>query len=289
VGISNPFVEDDNSKTSLSFEETREEEVMANGDKLTLGELQNSATSMTRLVGRVDDNYMFRVDQESPVAGAGAIMTIGTIFGFGSASISEPGGTGVAGQGGKGLPGELGNVGVAGSGGGPDDNRGDGVWGVTNSAGNAGVFGFNLGLGPAVRGYSAKVNPSPGQRPSPTGNGVGIEGKAGGGKGVHGAASADGGIGILAEHTGTGHGLAVKGRAGFSSCGSSTVAAGQASKSVNHSAVTATSHITVTLNADPGAAQLLWVERQAGSFTVHLTRAVQNSISFTYLVVEPIP
>lgn len=65
-------MDDDNSRTSLSFEETREEEVMANGDKLTLGELQNSATSMTRLVGRVDDNYMFRVDQESAVAGAGA-------------------------------------------------------------------------------------------------------------------------------------------------------------------------------------------------------------------------
>jgi len=120
-----------------------------------------------------------------------------------------------------------------------------------------------------------------------TGNGIGVEGKTGGGKGVHGAASADAGLGILAEHTGSGRGLAVKGRAGFSSCGSSTVAAGQASKSVNHSAVTATSHITVTLNADPGTAQLLWVERQAGSFTVHLTRAVPNSISFTYLVVEP--
>jgi hypothetical protein len=56
---------------------------------------------------------------------------------------------------------------------------------------------------------------------------------------------------------------------------------------VNTSAVTATSHITVTLNADPGAARLLWVEKQAGSFTVHLTQPVQNSISFTYLVVEP--
>jgi hypothetical protein len=91
----------------------------------------------------------------------------------------------------------------------------------------------------------------------------------------------------LAEHSGTGRGLAVKGRAGFSSCGSSTVAAGQDFASVNNSAVTATSHITVTLNADPGAAQLLWVERQTGSFTVHLTKKVQNSTSFTYLVVEP--
>jgi hypothetical protein len=121
----------------------------------------------------------------------------------------------------------------------------------------------------------------------PNGNGIGVEGKTAGGKGVHGAASAGAGIGILAEHTGTGRGLAVKGRAGFSSCGSSTVAAGQDSTSVNNSAVTATSHITVTLNADPGAAQLLWVERQTGSFTVHLTKRVQNSTSFTYLVVEP--
>jgi hypothetical protein len=122
---------------------------------------------------------------------------------------------------------------------------------------------------------------------NPTGNGTGVEGKTGGGKGVHGTASADAGIGIFAEHTATGRGLAVKGRVGFSSCGSSAVAAGQASTSVNNSAVTATSHITVTLDADPGAAQLLWVERQTGSFTVHLTQTVQNSITFTYLVVEP--
>jgi hypothetical protein len=44
--------------------DTRKEQVMADGDKLTLGELGNSATSMTRLVGRVDDNFAFRVDQE---------------------------------------------------------------------------------------------------------------------------------------------------------------------------------------------------------------------------------
>jgi hypothetical protein len=215
-------------------------------------------------------------------------MAIGTIFGFGSDSSSQPGGTGISGQGGKGIPSQGGGVGVVGNGGGPDDDRGDGVWGVTNSASHTGVFGFNFGLGPAVRGYSAQV-PTAGQPVSPTGNGVGIEGKTGGGKGVHGAASADVGIGVLAEHTATGRGLAVKGRAGFSSCGSSTVAAGQASKLVNNSAVTTTSHITVTLNADPGAAQLLWVQRQAGSFTLHLTRTVQNSISFTYLVVEPFP
>jgi len=48
---------------------------------------------------------------------------------------------------------------VVGNGGGPDDDRGHGVWGATTSAGNAGVFGLNFGLGPAVRGYSTEVPP----------------------------------------------------------------------------------------------------------------------------------
>jgi len=78
---------------------------MANGDNLTLGELRNSATSMTRLVGSVDDGFAFRVDQEG--TGGQAIMAIGTIFGFGSDSSSQPGGTGISGQGGKGVPGQA--------------------------------------------------------------------------------------------------------------------------------------------------------------------------------------
>jgi len=56
---------------------------------------------------------------------------------------------------------------------------------------------------------------------------------------------------------------------------------------VNNPAITANSHITVTLAADPGSAQVLWVKRQAGSFTLHLTRSVSNATSFTYLIVEP--
>jgi hypothetical protein len=211
----------------------------------------------------------------------------GAVVGFGGASTSDKGGVGVTGQGGAGLPSDLGGVGVIGSGGGPNDDRGDGVWGVTNSAGHAGVFGFNFGLGPAVRGYSAAVNPSPGQRVLPTGNGVGIEGKTGSGKGVHGAASASGGIGVVAEHIGGGRGLAVKGQAAFSSCGSDTIAAGGTSKTVNNPAVTTNSHVAITLSADPGSAQVLWVQHQVGSFTLHLTRSVSNTTTFTYLIVEP--
>ena len=65
---------------------------MADGDQLTLGELGNSATSMTRLVGRVDDGFAFRVDQEG--TGGQAIMTIGKIHGFGLDSSPVRGGDG---------------------------------------------------------------------------------------------------------------------------------------------------------------------------------------------------
>jgi hypothetical protein len=57
---------------------------------------------------------------------------------------------------------------------------------------------------------------------------------------------------------------------------------------VSHPAVTTESHVTVTLTANPGgSAQVHWVARQAGSFTVHLTQAVPSSTNFTYLIVEP--
>jgi hypothetical protein len=138
-----------------------------------------------------------------------------------------------------------------------------------------------------VRGYGAVAGPLP------TGNGIGVEGKSG-----------NSGIGVLAENTGTGLGLAVKGRAGFSACGSDTITAGQVSKTVNNPSVTTASHITVTLTENPGStdtnppgqggarapspvAQVHWIERRAGSFTIHLTQAVVNATAFTYLVVEP--
>ena len=87
------------------------------------------------------------------------------------------------------------------------------------------------------------------------------------------------------ERTGAGS----RGRAGLSTCGNDTIAAGRKSKTVNNPAVTAKSHITVSLTSDPGSAQLLWVKRQAGSFTVHLTNSVSSATSFSYLIVEPFP
>ena len=76
---------------------------MADGDQLTLG-VANSATSMTRLIGRVDENFALMVDQEG--TGGLAIWTNGKIHAIGI----DLRGTGVEGQGGTGLPGEPGGV-----------------------------------------------------------------------------------------------------------------------------------------------------------------------------------
>jgi hypothetical protein len=275
-----------------------------NGEPLIVGDT-NTSTLQTRLVGNVNDASVLYVEQQDNDNADVAILSVGgagrgAIFGIGGEAASGPGGTGVAGQGGKSPVGE--SVGVIGSGGGPtDSNRGDGVRGATASATNAGVFGFNFGSGPAVRGYSAVAT---GGTPSPTGNGTGVEGKSGGGKAIHGAASASGGLGVLAEHTGSGLGLAVKGRAGFSTCGSGTIAASKDSADVSNPAVGSNSHISVTLTSNPGTpaaggpgpravpapAQVLWVERTPGTgFVVHMTDTVLSQTSFTYLIVEPSP
>ena len=140
---------------------------MSNGDELILGELGNAATSTTRLVGHVDGNAVLWIEQQSETNAGEAIVALGgpgrtAIFRFGGNSNTGRGGLAIAGQGGNGVPHDLGGVGVLGSGGGPSDNPGDGVWGITRSSSQAGVFGFNFGLGPGLRGYSAV--PTAGQR-----------------------------------------------------------------------------------------------------------------------------
>ena len=53
-------------------------------------------------------------------------------------------------------------------------------------------------------------------------------------------------------------------------------------------AVTATTHITVTLTSDPGGACVQWVERLPGSgFRVHLTKAVRTATTFSYFMAYP--
>jgi hypothetical protein len=85
--------------------------------------------------------------------------------------------------------------------------------------------------------------------------------------------------------------LRVDGKARFSTAGAGTIPTGQNSVSVFNPAVTADSHITVTLVSNPGNRVLRWVERNAGAgFTVNLLQTQPGpkpATGFTYLIVEP--
>jgi hypothetical protein len=112
----------------------------------------------------------------------------------------------------------------------------------------------------------------------PTGAGTGVFGGSGTGIGVH--AFCPDGIG-----------LRVTGRSEFSTVGSAVLPAGAESVFVSNPAVTNASHITVTLTGNPGARQVRWVERSAGSgFTVHLSSApkkLRPATDLTYMIAEP--
>jgi|RhiMethySRZTD1v2_1073278.scaffolds.fasta_scaffold286407_1 hypothetical protein len=106
--------------------------------------------------------------------------------------------------------------------------------------------------------------------------------------GVHGV----GRTGVKAElagfAAGVGFALEVVGRSSFSTAGAGSIPSGNSSATVTSSAVTAQSHITVTLAGDPGRAVLQWVDRQPGTgFVVHLNRTVNTATPFTFLIVEP--
>lgn len=119
-----------------------------------------------------------------------------------------------------------------------------------------------------------------------------------GGTGVHGSSEAGTGVrgesqtgpGVEAAST-SGLALRVLGRSGFSTAGNGTVPQGQNLVTIAQTAVTATSHVTVTLMGNPGSRQIHFVQRNPGvGFTVNLTSAKGNqrpATPFSYLVVEP--
>lgn len=127
------------------------------------------------------------------------------------------------------------------------------------------------------------------------GPGNGVSGISPNGNGVLGRALAAG-VGVKAEAgSAAAAALHVEGRSKFSTAGPGTIPAGQDSAFVGNPFVTSSSHITVTLTADPGQASstpgtkpvVVWVERQPGTgFVVHLTRPVRSPTPFTYLIVE---
>ncbi|HTE84217.1 MAG TPA: hypothetical protein VK821_05750 [Dehalococcoidia bacterium] len=71
--------------------------------------------------------------------------------------------------------------------------------------------------------------------------------------------------------------------------GGGSIAAKAASATVSNTLVTASSHISASLTADPGSNAIIqWVERNPGAgFTLHLSDKVNSATSFTYLIVEP--
>ncbi|MGH2367495.1 MAG: hypothetical protein ACRDI2_04795 [Chloroflexota bacterium] len=179
--------------------------------------------------------------------------------------------------------------GVSSSGTPEDGGHGDGP--------GIGVAGFS-GTGPGVLGNSA-------HGPGVVGGSESGAGVVGGPLGPSALAGVLGGApgdtpgvqALSAEFFGLGFGepdgglaLEVIGKSRFSTAGSGTVAAGDSAAFVANSAVTAKSHITVSLISDPGSRQLGWIERQPGTgFTVHLTSAPppqRPETDFTYLIVD---
>jgi hypothetical protein len=171
----------------------------------------------------------------------------------------------------------------------PPDGDGVGVAGLSGSG--SGVFGgSNSGpgitgasqSGAGVRGYS---DTGVGGDFGGGGPGKGVRGESGTGVGVEGTSEA--GVGVEAfSHAGIA--LKVRGKAAFTTVGSAVISEGEDSAFVPNAAVTAVSHISVTLTSDPGSRTVAWVERNPGSgFTVHLSRGARRQTSLTYLIVEP--
>ncbi len=68
------------------------------------------------------------------------------------------------------------------------------------------------------------------------------------------------------------------------SVGQATLAVGATSVTVTTSAATASSNILLTPLANPKAN--LWVSRAAGSFTIHISKALTSNLSIAYLIIN---
>ena len=146
------------------------------------------------------------------------------------------------------------------------------VHGVASGPGFGEAGQFGQGSGTGVEGLSR--------------TGTGVRGTSVDGPGIHGQSTTGPG-GLFQSDSGLA--LEVAGRALFSTAGTGNVAQGQSSAFVASPAITANSHVSVTLVGNPGPRQLGWVQRAPGSgFTVHLTSSpgAKPKTPFTYLVVE---
>ncbi len=170
------------------------------------------------------------------------------------------------------------------------------ILGSNNSNSGAGVAGLNQNPAePSIPGYYAN------------GAGAGVYGEAGNGTGVLGRSQTGNGVlgvapgeapAITALSSGDvpgpsmlsdgGLALNVVGKARFSTAGAAAIPRWRRLAFVPNPAVTANSHITVTLTGNPGLASISWVERRPGTgFIVHVSGWSIWDVPFTYLIVEP--
>jgi len=216
------------------------------------------AGAFTTLTGDSDEDHLLTVENQGS---AKAIVAIGGISGH-----SEDG-----------AGGEFGT------------NTGIGAWGQAQSG--VGVLGGTWGgVGVIGAGGFRQADPLP----DPVGPGVlgftpGED--APGVRAVSGGEGADPLVhSVMFPVPDGGLALDVVGKARFSTAGEATVPQGENAVFVPNTAVTADSHVSVTLAGNPGSRQLHYVSRSPGAgFTLNLTSAPppqRPATPFTYLIVE---
>lgn len=146
------------------------------------------------------------------------------------------------------------------------------------STNGSGVFGqSNSGYGL----YGASTSGS-GVYASGT-SGYGVQGGSTSGTGVHGFSTS--GPGVYAQSS-SGPALVANGHVQVqgNAVGQATLLAGQTSVTVTTSAATASSNVLLTPLANPKAN--VWVTRAAGSFTIHISKALTSNLSIAYLIIN---
>jgi hypothetical protein len=202
------------------------------------------------------------------VSGIGVVGVSGASGG--TIGVYGAGDVGVAAYGNSiGVYGQSGTTGLA--------NTLDGVCGVTDNGSAAGVRGWHFSGGIGVTGTTTSTGSGGSAAVDGTNNGTG--------PGVRGA----GGIGVLAQATGSGAtALSVHGPAVFSRSGVVTVAAGHSSATKAGVALTAASLILATLQQHTtGVYVTAAVPDVAGSsFTVYLSQTVTAATKVAWFIVN---
>jgi hypothetical protein len=249
------------------------------GDPLILG-AANRASSKTSLIGTVDLDFAFTVENRSATGSGvaqfreanpdGAALDVHGV----TLLLANRADYGTFIRNDSADP-EAGGMAVTGSGVMPVILATSDASPVPDMASPVAISGESTGGGVGVEG---------------SGGAIGVDGNSSGGIGVHGFSEAgDPGLGGLFENHSGGVGLGVVGRVAFGTVGAATLAGGQSSVFVADVNVRETSHITITPVTNPGGREMRWVERTPESgFTVHFSAGGPRSpaIDFTYFIAE---